>query len=71
MIKDDEKLVVYLKASVNSVFKILPLWEEENVGVKIYIESLLSELESLNEALCSLARVSGNKLAHAKKTIAA
>ena len=51
MIKDDEKLIVYLKASVNSVFKILPLWEEENVGVKIYIESLLSELESLNEAI--------------------
>jgi hypothetical protein len=51
MIKDNEKLVVYLNSVVNSVFKILPLYEEQNVGVKTYIESLLFELYGLEEAV--------------------
>lgn len=51
MIKDNEKLVVYLNSVVNSVFKILPLYEEKNVGVDTYIESLLFELYGLEESV--------------------
>lgn len=51
MIENNEKLVVYLNSVVNSVFKILPLYEEQNVGVKTYIESLLFELYGLEEAV--------------------
>jgi len=51
MIKDNQKLVVYLNSVVNSVFKILPLYEEQNVGVKTYIESLLFEFYGLEEAI--------------------
>lgn len=51
MIKDNEKLIVYLNSKVNSAFKILPLYEEKNVGVKVYIDSLLIELSSLNEVI--------------------
>ena len=51
MIKDNEKLTTYLNSVVNSVFKILPLWEEQNVGVSTYIESLLFELYGLEEVV--------------------
>lgn len=51
MIKNDEKLVIYLNTVVNSVFKILPLYEEQNVGVQTYIESLLFELYGLEDAI--------------------
>lgn len=51
MIKNDEKLIIYLNSVVNSVFKILPLWEEKNVGVDVYVESLIFELNGLEEAI--------------------
>ncbi len=51
MIKDDKKLVVYLNSLVNNVFKILPLYEEKNVGIVSYIESLFGEVASLNEVI--------------------
>lgn len=51
MIKNNEKLVIYLNSVVNSVFKILPLYEEQNVGVEIYVESLLFELYGLEESI--------------------
>lgn len=51
MIKNDEKLVIYLNTVVNSVFKVLPLYEEQNVGVQTYIESLLFELYGLEDAI--------------------
>jgi len=51
MIKDNKKLIVYLNSKVSSAFKILPLYEEKNVGVKIYIDSLIIELSSLNEVI--------------------
>ncbi|AYP68251.1 hypothetical protein PQE75_gp228 [Bacillus phage vB_BcoS-136] len=51
MIDNNEKLVVYLNSVVSSVFKILPLYEEENVGLNIYIESLLFELYGLDKAV--------------------
>lgn len=51
MIQNNEKLVVYLNSVVNSVFKILPLYEEQNVGVQTYIESLLFELYGLEDAV--------------------
>lgn len=51
MIKNDEKLIAYLNSVVNSVFKILPLYEEKNIGVYSYIESLLFELDGLEQAV--------------------
>ncbi|MFQ3543650.1 hypothetical protein Q7A53_06160 [Halobacillus rhizosphaerae] len=51
MVEDKKKLIVYLNQVVNNVFKILPLFEEENVGVKTYIESLLFELYGLEEVI--------------------
>lgn len=51
MIKDDEKLAVYLNSIVNSVFKILPLYEEKNVGINTYIDSLLFDLYGLSKAV--------------------
>lgn len=47
MILDNKKLAMYLESSVNSIFKILPLYEEQNVGVATYIESLIFELDGL------------------------
>lgn len=51
MVYDNEKLVVYLNAVVNSVFKILPLYEEQNIGVNKYLESLLFELYGLEKSV--------------------
>lgn len=51
MIDNKEKLIVYLESVVNSIFKILPLYEEKNVGIQTYIESLLFELEGLQEVI--------------------
>lgn len=44
-------LSVYLNSVVNSVFKILPLYEEGNYGIKTYLESLLLELYNLEKAI--------------------
>lgn len=51
MLESNERLAVYLDSVVNSVFKILPLYEEQNVGVETYIESLLFELYGLDKAI--------------------
>ena len=51
MINNNERLVVYLNKVVHSVFKILPLYEEQNEGVKTYIESLLFELYGLENTI--------------------
>ena len=51
MVYDNEMLVAYLNTVVNSVFKILPLYEEQNVGVNKYIESLLFELYGLEKSV--------------------
>lgn len=51
MIKDNQKLIAYLESVVNSVFKILPLYEEGNVGIKTYVDSLLFELYGLEKAV--------------------
>jgi len=51
MINNNEKLVVYLSTVVNSVFKILPMFEERNIGVQKYLDSLLFELYGLEEAV--------------------
>ena len=51
MINNNEKLVIYLDASINSIFKILPLYEEQNLGVHVYIESLLFELYGLDDSV--------------------
>lgn len=44
MITSNKILVLYLRSIVDSVFKILPLYEEKNEGLILYVESLLSEL---------------------------
>lgn len=74
MIDNNEKIIVYLNSVVNSVFKILPLYEEKNVGIEIYLESLLSELDSLQDVVvikCSYEYLSLlATLAFVKKEIA-
>lgn len=51
MIKDSENLSIYLGNLVNRIFKILPLYEEENEGVIRCIDSLVFELSGLEELL--------------------
>ncbi|GIN66341.1 hypothetical protein J41TS2_17620 [Bacillus sonorensis] len=51
MIDNNKKLEMYLNTVVNSVFKILPLYEEKNEGIEIYIDSLLFELYGLGEVV--------------------
>ena len=51
MIDNDERLIVYLKSLVNSIYKILPLYEESNTGLRIYVESLLFELYGLGKVV--------------------
>lgn len=51
MVYDNEKLIAYLTSIVNSVFKILPLFEEQNIGVEKYLESLLFELYGLEKSV--------------------
>ena len=49
MIRDKEKLNAYLDSKVSNVFKILPLYEEGNKGLDLYIESECDELISVQE----------------------
>lgn len=51
MLKDKARLPIYLDSLVNNVFKVLPLYEEENVGVSIYIDSLLFEVYGLDKVV--------------------
>lgn len=49
MIRDKEKLNAYLESKVSNVFKILPLYEEGNKGLDLYVESECDELVSVQE----------------------
>lgn len=51
MIDNKERLIIYLNSTVSSVFKILPLHEERNIGVSKHIDSLLFELYSLDKVI--------------------
>lgn len=51
MVNNNRRLSVYLDSLINSVFKILPLYEEKNVGVQTYVDSLLFELYGLEESV--------------------
>jgi hypothetical protein len=51
MINNKDRLLTYLNSVINSVFKVLPLYEEENVGLETYIESLLFELYGLDKVV--------------------
>lgn len=51
MLVNNERLSVYLESLVNNVFKILPLYEEKNEGVSLYVDSLLSELMNLDNVI--------------------
>jgi hypothetical protein len=51
MLENTKRLSTYLNTVVNSVFKILPLYEEDNVGLETYVESLLFELYGLDKVV--------------------
>ncbi len=51
MIQNNEKLVVYLESTVSNVFKILPLYEEENIGLDAYVDSLLRKMCGLDKVV--------------------
>ena len=51
MINDKEKIVSYFESLVNGIYKILPLYEEQNDGIDTYIESLLFTLYKLDKAI--------------------
>ena len=54
MIEDKNKqilLVPYFNSMVGKVFKVLPLYDEGNLGINTYIESLLFELYGLQKAV--------------------
>jgi hypothetical protein len=51
MLDNNKRLSTYLNTVVNSVFKILPLYEENNVGLETYVESLLFELYGLDKVV--------------------
>lgn len=51
MLENKDRLLVYFDSLINSIFKILPLYEEENVGVEVYVESLLFELYGLDAVI--------------------
>jgi hypothetical protein len=49
--RDSTLLYNYLEISKNRVFKILPLFEENNEGLSRYVESLLFELYGLQNVI--------------------
>lgn len=51
---DDRMIRRYLQNSVDKVFKILPLYEEENRTLKAYIQSLTIELRGFVSAYGSV-----------------
>lgn len=51
MIKDFENLNIYLEGLVNRIFKILPLYEEKNDGVYGCLDSLIFELNGLEDII--------------------
>ena len=51
MIEDRQIVIKYLTVSINGIYKILPLYEEKNIGVDTYVESLLFTLYGLDKAV--------------------
>lgn len=51
MINDNKKITVYLNVVVDKIFKILPLYEEKNIGIKVYVESLIFELYGVQNVI--------------------
>lgn len=51
MIDNKKRLIIYLNSVINSVFKILPLYEENNSGLETYVDSLLFELYGLDKVV--------------------
>lgn len=51
MVENNERLCGYLNGVVDSVFKILPLYEEKNTGIELYVESLLKGLFELDKVI--------------------
>lgn len=42
---DDKAIRKYLQLVINKIFKILPLYEENNETLEVYIESLILEVK--------------------------
>lgn len=53
MINDKDMILNYFESLVDDVFKILPLYEEENIGLATYIESMIFNLNSLKDIIDS------------------
>lgn len=51
MIENNRRVIIYLNTAVDSIFKILPLFEEESSTIDVYIDSLLFQLRKLDEVL--------------------
>lgn len=51
MIENNQRLASHLKGEVGNIFKVLPLFEEGNVGVFTYIDSLLKSLFELDSVI--------------------
>lgn len=51
MVENNERLIIYLNGVVHSVFKILPLYEEGNTGIELYLDSLLRGLYELDKVV--------------------
>jgi hypothetical protein len=46
-----ERLIIHLNSTVNDVFKVLPLFEEQNVGLEANVSSLLFGLYGLQHVI--------------------
>jgi|SRR6185312_13523338 len=56
LINNDEMLIEYFERLIGGVWKILPLYEEENIGIKSYVDSLtrgIANLENVIRISCS------------------
>lgn len=51
MIKNDKKLTIFLNTTINDVFKVLPLYEEENETLDTYLDSLIKLFDGLDKAI--------------------
>lgn len=51
MVENKKMIIRYLEASINGIWKILPLYEEQNVGIETYVGSLLFTLYGLDKAV--------------------
>jgi hypothetical protein len=49
MTRNNERLAHYFRSLVDAFFKILPLYEEENEGLEVYLDMLIADLQALDD----------------------